>query len=121
MLKMKISSTQVLQRTMPTAISGVNFLSGGQTLVDACARLSAINRQKTKAHPWNISFSWSAAIQLPLFEICRKFNGDLEASLPSMEVLYLEELKLASSASLGVYMRKDREGDHFIGKLGVAE
>ena len=29
---------------MPVAIPGVNYLSGGQSLADACARLSAINR-----------------------------------------------------------------------------
>lgn len=55
----------VLRRTMPTAIPGVNFLSGGQSLEDSCARLSAINRIKGNS-PWNISFSWSAAIQMPL-------------------------------------------------------
>jgi fructose-bisphosphate aldolase class I len=65
------ANLDVLQRTMPTAIPGVNFLSGGQSLEDACARLSCINRMKTHIHPWNISFSWSAAIQMPLFAICK--------------------------------------------------
>merc|ERR1712176_1108643 len=68
-----------LRRTMPTAIQGVNFLSGGQSLEDAAARLDAINKLKGNC-PWNLSFSWSAALQMPLFELCRGKNiggGDL--------------------------------------------
>lgn len=33
-----------LRRVMPAAMLGVNFLSGGQTLEDAAARLCAINQ-----------------------------------------------------------------------------
>ena len=33
-----------LRRVMPAAMPGVNFLSGGQTLEDAAARLCAINQ-----------------------------------------------------------------------------
>ena len=86
---------------------------------DCCARLSAINMLKTSIHPWNISFSWSAAIQMPLFAICKKFNGDLDASLPEMEKLYIQELKLAADASTGQYRWKEKEGAHYLGKVGA--
>ena len=49
-----------------------NYLSGGQSLEDAAARLDAINKKKTARDPWNLSFSWSAALQMPLFELCRR-------------------------------------------------
>lgn len=38
-----------LRRVMPAAMPGVNFLSGGQTLEDAAARLCAINRVRSSA------------------------------------------------------------------------
>jgi fructose-bisphosphate aldolase class 1 len=81
------ANAEVLCRTMPVAIPGVNYLrcdfsfslslspgltpwaslppndhlnvSGGQSLADACARLSAINRHFAatgRPAPWNISF-----------------------------------------------------------------
>ena len=113
------ANLQVLQRTMPTAVPGVNFLSGGQSLEDACARLSCINRLKTKNHPWNISYSWSAAIQMPLFALCK--GRDLDEALPAMAALYLKELKQASDAALGSYEWKEREGSHYSGKVGAGD
>ena len=101
---------------MPTAIPGVNFLSGGQSFEDCCARLSAINKLKGKKHPWNISFSWSAAIQLPLLDLCKSFKGNLDAALPEMEKLYLKELLHASEASKGLYQWNLGDGSHYQGK-----
>jgi len=110
------ANLDVLQRTMPTAIPGVNYLSGGQSLTDALARLSAINAMKTKSHPWNLSFSWSAAIQMPLFAICKEQGGNLDAAIPLMSSLYLEELKMASDAAKGVYTWAGDDGSHYLGK-----
>ena len=99
----------VLKRTLPVAIRSVNYLSGGQSLGDACARLSAINAIKGNC-PWNISFSWSSALQMPLFQLC--VGKDLELALPEMEVLYLKELEQAAAAAAGTYQRAEGEGDH---------
>ena len=95
----------VLKRTMPAAIPGVNYLSGGQSLKDAAGRLNAINKAADSPAfagtcPWNLSFSWSAAIQIPLLDLCKAKNG-LKEALPEMEELYLAELSTASKASLG--------------------
>lgn len=38
------ATVTTLRRVMPAAMPGVNFLSGGQTLEDAAARLCAINQ-----------------------------------------------------------------------------
>jgi fructose-bisphosphate aldolase class I len=55
-----------------------NFLSGGQSLSDASGRLNAMNRLKTAKDPWNLSFSWSAALQVsPLFSF--RNNAQLAA------------------------------------------
>lgn len=110
-----LANVQVLERTMPVAIPGVNYLSGGQTLADACARLSAINQVYTargRNSPWNISFSWSAAIQLPVLAVCRTKGGDLDAALGDMSSLYLAELKMAASAAVGGHQWEGEAGAH---------
>jgi len=88
----------VLRQSFPVAMKGTHFLSGGQTLEQAVARLSAINKRKRPSDPWNLSFSWSAAIQLPLLAMC-KATGTLQ--LDQMSELYKKELHTAHLASIG--------------------
>jgi len=98
-----------LRRVMPVAISGVNFLSGGQNLEDAAARLDAMNKAKGKS-PWNLSFSWSAALQMPLFELCRDNGGKMP--LTEMGALYKQELAIAAAAAKGEHSPAPGEGAH---------
>ena len=99
----------VFEQAFPVAMPGANYLSGGQTLEDATARLCAINRANRKG-PWNLSFSFSQALQLPLLELCKGNGGELP--LEDMSKLYLEELKIASAAAKGEHEWKVGEGDH---------
>lgn len=100
------ANVDVFMRVMPLAIQSANFLSGGQSLADASARLNAMNKIKGPGL-WNLSFSWSAALQMPLFALCQ---GGLK--LPEMEKLYLEELAVASAAAKGELTPKQGDGDH---------
>jgi len=104
-----VANLQVFRRCFPTAMVSANFLSGGQSLEDAAARLDAINKHKSAKDPWNLSFSWSAALQMPLFELCR---GKSELPLKEMGDLYIAELEKAGAAARGSYARKGKEGDH---------
>ena len=52
---------RVLKECVPAAVPGIAFLSGGQSDVDATARLDAIN--KLGPLPWTVSFSYSRALQ----------------------------------------------------------
>jgi len=97
-----------LKRCLPVAIRGVNYLSGGQSLEDAAARLNAINKAKGNC-PWNLSFSWSWALQAPLLELAGT-KGSL--CLNEMGQLYVEELKIASSAAKGELKPQAGQGDH---------
>ncbi|MDB9495274.1 fructose-bisphosphate aldolase [Spirulina major CS-329] len=55
------------QTAVPAAVSGITFLSGGQSAELASARLNAINlRFKT---PWALTFSFGRAIQQPALEL----------------------------------------------------
>lgn len=51
----------VLRRTVPAAVAGVVFLSGGQTDEQATANLDAISR--VDRLPWTVSFSYARALQ----------------------------------------------------------
>ena len=52
---------RVLKECVPAAVPGIAFLSGGQSDLDATARLDAMNR--LSGGPWNITFSYSRALQ----------------------------------------------------------
>lgn len=107
----------VFEQSFPVAMKGANYLSGGQDLATAAARLSAINKANTKG-PWNLSFSWSQALQLPLLELC-KGEGDLV--LDKMSKLYVEELAIAGAAARGEHTWAKGDGDHVVIKSTVKE
>jgi len=106
------ANVAVLEATFPVAMKTANYLSGGQSLEDASARLSAINKQN-KNGPWNLSFSWSAALQLPLLELCKDKDGKLQ--LDEMRKLYVEELKVASAAATGTLQQCSVENGSHMG------
>ena len=63
------ATVQCLLRTVPAAVPGITFLSGGQSAELASSRLNAMNvRYRTKV-PWELSFSYGRALQQPAMEI----------------------------------------------------
>ena len=58
-----------LLRTVPAAVPGITFLSGGQSSELASARLNAMNVGYKSRAPWALSFSFARAIQQPAMEI----------------------------------------------------
>ena len=54
-------TVKVLKATVPSAVPGIAFLSGGQTTEEATAHLSAINA--TGGLPWFVTFSYGRALQ----------------------------------------------------------
>lgn len=54
-------TVEVLRRTVPAAVAGVVFLSGGQTDDQATENLDAISRSGEL--PWTVSFSYARALQ----------------------------------------------------------
>lgn len=66
-------TVRTLQRTLPAAVPGVVFLSGGQSEIDATANLNAINLYEGKK-PWTLSFSYGRALQSSILKtwlVCR--------------------------------------------------
>ena len=57
------ATVQALQRTVPPAVAGVTFLSGGQSEEDASIHLNAINAHPGRK-PWGLTFSYGRALQV---------------------------------------------------------
>jgi fructose-bisphosphate aldolase, class I len=58
------ATLQVLTATVPPAVPGIAFLSGGQSNERACANLAAINAQAAadESAPWRLTFSFGRAL-----------------------------------------------------------
>ncbi len=57
------ATKRCLWHTVPPAVPGIVFLSGGQTDVRSTEHLDALNRLEHK--PWELSFSFGRALQAP--------------------------------------------------------
>lgn len=60
-----------LRRTVPPAVPGIVFLSGGQTPEQATQRLAAINHHANATDPWALTFSFGRALQAPALNAWR--------------------------------------------------
>src|SRR5258706_5841523 len=69
---------RVLKRTVPAALPGVVFLSGGQTDEKATAHLDAMNR--IGGAPWPLTFSYSRALQNTALKTWRGASANLAAA-----------------------------------------
>jgi fructose-bisphosphate aldolase class I len=68
---------RVLKRTVPAALPGVVFLSGGQTDENATAHLDAMNRMGA---PWPLTFSYSRALQAMALKAWRGSAANVAAA-----------------------------------------
>jgi len=57
------ATVRALQRTVPPAVPGITFLSGGQTEEQATVNLNALNGLPLGPRPWSLTFSYGRALQ----------------------------------------------------------
>jgi len=88
-----------LSRTLPAAVPGVMFLSGGQSEEEATLNLNAMNALNSKQAPWSLSFSYGRALQ---HSCIKAWNGKEENVKKAQEVL-AHRAKSNSEAQLGKY------------------
>lgn len=93
------ATIKCLLRTVPPAVPGIAFLSGGQTCENASERLNAMNARYKKRTPWELSFSFSRAIQQPVMEL---WNGRTDNVRAAQQVL-LHRARCNSAARNGRY------------------
>ena len=99
------------KRTVPAAVPGVVFLSGGQSDEEATVNLNAINQLAAKVGvPWEMSFSYGRGLQAaPL-----KAWGGQAANMEKARQAYYHRAKVTSAARRGAYtldMEKDIAAD----------
>jgi len=74
------ATVNCLLRSVPAAVAGIVFLSGGQSAELASARLNAMNVRFESRAPWPLSFSFARAIQQPAMEIWAGKDANVEAA-----------------------------------------
>ncbi|HEU5395801.1 MAG TPA: class I fructose-bisphosphate aldolase, partial [Verrucomicrobiae bacterium] len=94
-----------LRQTVPAAVPGIVFLSGGQSEIQATENLNAINGIKDV--PWQLSFSFGRALQASALKV---WKGQPENAGPAREAL-LHRARCNGAARRGEYSpTKDRKG-----------
>jgi fructose-bisphosphate aldolase, class I len=91
------ATLRTLKRTVPAAVPGIVFLSGGQSAEQATEHLNAINA--LGGFPWKISFSYGRALQAPSLE---KWRGK-EDAVRDAQQLFHQRARLNSLAAQGRY------------------
>ena len=92
-----LRTIRCLQNTVPAAIPGIAFLSGGQADEDATAHLNAMNRRGP--HPWNLTFSYGRALQA---RAMKTWGGD-PAAMESASQAFLKRASCNSAATRGAW------------------
>jgi fructose-bisphosphate aldolase class I len=87
----------VLMRTVPAAVPGIAFLSGGQSDELASAHLDAMNR--LGGGPWALTFSYGRALQQPSL---KAWKG-APANVPAAQAALLHRARMNGMAALGQY------------------
>lgn len=77
------ATVRCLRRSVPPAVPGIVFLSGGQSAEAATARLRAICAEPRPA--WTLSFSFGRALQTPALLAWRGQPGNLPAAQAALQ------------------------------------
>jgi fructose-bisphosphate aldolase class I len=91
-------TVRALQRTVPAAVPGIMFLSGGQSELEATLNLNAMNKLQTKK-PWTLSFSFGRALQ----QSTLKAWAGKDDNIPKAQAAFLARAKANSDATLGKF------------------
>jgi len=86
---------RVLKECVPAAVPGIAFLSGGQSDLDATARLNAMNR--LGGAPWKITFSYSRALQAAPQ---KAWSGKAE-NIPAAQAAFTHRAAMNGLAAMG--------------------
>jgi len=88
-----------LVRTVPGAVPGVVFLSGGQSEEQATAHLNAMNKRHPDL-PWQLSFSYGRALQA---SVLTTWGGD-PGKIAAAQAVYEHRARLNGAARSGTYV-----------------
>ena len=92
-------TVRVLKRTVPAAVAGIAFLSGGQSDEVATAHLNSMNAQFKGELPWPLSFSYGRALQQASL---KAWKGQA-ANVPAAQAALAHRARMNGLATLGRY------------------
>jgi fructose-bisphosphate aldolase class I len=95
------ATVECLLRSVPAAVPGIVFLSGGQSDLQATAHLNAMNSMY-KGLPWELSFSYARALQGQPMEVWGGDVGQVEAA----QKAFYHRLKMNGAARSGSYSQE---------------
>ena len=91
------ATVRTLARTVPGAVPGIAFLSGGQSDELATSHLSAMNAMGP--HPWELTFSYGRALQAPSL---KAWGGSAEG-VAAGKAAFLHRAKMNGLARTGAW------------------
>lgn len=91
-------TVKCLLETVPAAVPGIVFLSGGQSDELATAHLNAMNAQNPQL-PWELSFSYGRALQAPALTAWAGKPGQVQAGRKA----FMHRARCNSAARYGRY------------------
>jgi fructose-bisphosphate aldolase class I len=92
-------TVKVLKRCVPAAVSGIVFLSGGQSDELATDHLHVMNKKFGQGLPWTLSFSYGRALQAASL---KAWKG-MQANVPAGQNALLHRSRMNSLAAAGKY------------------
>jgi len=101
------ATVTALARTVPPALPGIMFLSGGQSEEEASTNLNAINAYNGHKKPWALSFSYGRALQSTCIETWKGQKDNLKSG----QEAFLKRARANSEAQLGKYKTTATKGD----------
>ena len=100
MSEVAVRTVRCLSRTVPPAVPGITFLSGGMSEEDASLALQAMNVcPLKKVAPWSLTFSYGRALQQ---SVLKAWQGK-DANIAKAQKELMIRAKANSEANLGKY------------------
>ncbi|MEM9987878.1 MAG: class I fructose-bisphosphate aldolase, partial [Pseudomonadota bacterium] len=90
-------TVKCFRETVPAAVPGIVFLSGGQSEVEATKNLNTMNAHYKDKMPWGLSFSYGRALQASALET---WSGK-EENIPAAQAAFSHRAKMNGLAQLG--------------------
>jgi len=100
-------TVRTLLRTIPGAVTGIVFLSGGQSEEEATDNLNEMNKLPQKMRPWGLSFSFGRALQ----HTCLMTWKGKEENWKAAQEAFIAKAKANSEATLGTHKSDGHHGE----------
>lgn len=95
-----LATVTALSRTVPPAVPGITFLSGGQSEENATLNLNSINQVKGVRRPWSLTFSYGRALQA---SVLKAWAGKPE-NISAAQAELVKRAKANGLAAVGKYV-----------------